>query len=90
MEVKILKYDHFGNGLGKLNEKIIFVKKALPDEVIDINIIKEKSKYIEGNISKIIKQSKERRESICPFYHKCNGCNFLHTTYEAREGFNEI
>ena len=33
MELKILKFDHFGRGIGKVNEKVIFVDKALPTKI---------------------------------------------------------
>ena len=87
MKVNIIKFDHFGRGICKLNEKIIFVNKALPNEIVDIKIIKEKSKYNEGEIVNIVKPSKDRIKPICPFYDKCGGCNFLHTSDEIEKEF---
>ena len=53
MKVNILKFDHFGRGIAKVNEKIVFVERALPSETIDINIVNSKNKYSEGiNIMK--------------------------------------
>ena len=43
MEIKIEKFDNLGNGICHINNKIIFVKRALPNEVLDINIYKEKT-----------------------------------------------
>ena len=82
MEVEISKFDHFGRGIGKINEKIVFVSRALPGEIVDILVTKNKKNYLEGKINKIIKPSINRIESLCPFYNKCGGCNFLHTTYD--------
>ncbi len=87
MEVNIIKFDHFGRGIGYIKNKVIFINKALPEEIVDIKIIKEKSKYIEGEIINIKKKSKDRIESICPFYNDCGGCNFLHTNYELEKEF---
>ena len=39
MEVKIEKLDHFGNGISRVNDKVIFVKRALPSEVIDVKVV---------------------------------------------------
>ena len=87
MEVKIEKFDHFGNGIGKKDDKIIFVKKALPNEKVDVVINKEKKHYNFGEINKIISKSEERIRSICPYYNECGGCNFLHTTSEIENEF---
>ena len=85
--VKIEKYDDLGNGIATINNKICFVKRALPDEEVEIKIIKDKKDYQEGIIDKIIKKSVNRVESICPYYNECNGCNFLHTTIEEEKKF---
>ena len=82
MKVKIEKFDHLGNGIAKNEDKIVFVKKALPNEIIDVSIKKEKKHYNVGTINEIIEPSKNRIKSICPYYDKCGGCNFLHTTYD--------
>ena len=41
MKVKIEKLDNFGNGICHINNKIVFVKRALPEELVDIDIYKE-------------------------------------------------
>ena len=81
LNVDIIDEDNIGNGIAKYNNIIIFIKYALKDENIDIEITNIKSKYLIGKIVKIIKPSKYRIDNICPYYDKCGGCNFLHTTY---------
>ena len=87
MEVKIIKFDHFGRGIGKINDKIVFVSKALPEELVNVKIIKDKSKFSEGVILNIINSSKDRVDPICPYYHEWGGCNFFHTTYDIEKEF---
>ena len=87
MELKISKFDYFGRGIGRINDKVVFVSKALPNEIINIKLIKEKSKFSEGIVSNIIKSSNNRIEVICPYYNKCGGCTFLHTTYDVEKDF---
>jgi len=87
--IEITNLDHNGNGIGKLNNKIVFVERALPNEIVEINIIKEKKKYIEASIKKIIKKSKERINNPCPYYDKCGGCDLLHLDYDNQLVFKK-
>ena len=54
MKVNIIKFDHFGRGIGRINQKVVFVYKALPNEVVDITVTNEKKNYFVGEICKII------------------------------------
>ena len=87
MRVEIEKLDNFGNGITHIDNKTVFVKRALPEEIVDIDIYKEKKDIAFANIKNIIEPSKDRRESICPFYNRCGGCDFLHTTDEVEREF---
>lgn len=81
MIVKIEKLDHSGQGITKVNNKITFVKNALPDELVDIIITKEKKNYNEGKLIKVINKSEHRITSICPYYNECGGCELMHMDY---------
>ena len=80
--ILVTKLDDFGRGIGYVDNKIIFIKNALPDEIVDVGIVKDTKKYYEGNVIKYIKVSDKRKEVKCPFYDRCGGCNLLHITYD--------
>lgn len=80
--ILVIKLDDFGRGIGYVDNKIIFIKNALPDEIVDVSIVKDTKKYYEGNVIKYIKVSDKRKEVKCPFYDRCGGCNLLHITYD--------
>lgn len=82
MKLKIIKQDNFGSGIAYYQDKIIFIPKSLPDEEIDVEIIKEKTKYYQGKINKIIKKSKKRVKSPCDFFSACDGCHLRMLSYE--------
>ena len=82
MEVKIEKLDNFGRGITYLNNKICFVENAYPEEVVEIEIIKENKKIIEAKAVNVIKKSNSRVESLCPYSKTCGGCNFSNLKYE--------
>lgn len=82
MEVKIEKLDNFGRGITYLNNKICFVENAYPEEIVEIEILKENKKIIEAKTINIIKKSNSRVESLCPYSKTCGGCNFSNLKYE--------
>ena len=54
MEVTIEKLDNFGRGITYINDKIVFVENALPDETVEIEIINEKKKYLEADRKSVV------------------------------------
>lgn len=82
MQVKIEKLDNFGRGITYLNNKICFVENAYPEEIVEIEILKENKKIIEAKTIKVIKKSNSRVESLCPYSSTCGGCNFSNLKYE--------
>lgn len=81
MKVIIEKLDHFGRGITRIDNKICFVENALPNEEVEIEITKENKKYIEAKAIKIIKESNNRKEILCPYYEVCGGCDLLHLSF---------
>ena len=82
MQVHIDRMDHFGNGIGNINGKIIFVKGALTGETVDVTITKDKKSFMEGTINTIIYKSSKRVEPFCKYFGICGGCSLCHLNYE--------
>ena len=78
MKVEIIKFDNLGRGIGYINDKIIFIPKSVPGDIVEAEITKESNKFYEGKIIKIITPSKQRKEAICPYFSLCGGCDLLH------------
>ena len=81
MEIKITDMDHKGNGIGKIDNKIIFVPKSIYGDVCDIDIYREHKNYSIGKINKILISSDLRKEVKCPYYNICGGCDIMHLPY---------
>ena len=81
MLVKIERMDHLGNGIGYINNKIIFVKGALIGETVDVDITKEKRSFYEGKLRSIVVKSSKRIKPFCPYFGLCGGCNLQHLNY---------
>ena len=87
--INIEKFDHEGRGIGFINNKVVFVEKALPGEIVDIKIIKDNKKYLIAKVNKLIKKSSSRINSECPYFEKCGGCDLLHMNYDLQLRFKE-
>jgi 23S rRNA (uracil1939-C5)-methyltransferase len=87
MEIKIEKLDHYGKGIGYSNDKIVFVNNALPKEIVDIKIVKDKKSYSEAIVLEYIKKSDKRIEPKCPYYEVCGGCDIMHMDYNEQHIF---
>ena len=88
MSYVIDRLDDLGRGVTSLDGKTCFVNNALPSEEVDLEIIDEKSKYLEAKALNI-KGSKERRKPTCPYFLECGGCNIMHMRYDMQLKFKD-
>ena len=78
---KIEKLDHFGRGIIKKDQDIIFVEDTLPGDIVDISIKKQKKNIKEAEVDQYIERSNYYQKSICPYSKECGGCNIIHLIY---------
>lgn len=86
---KINSLDHYGRGITKIDNKISFIENALPNEIVQIKIDKNKKNFIEGSVLNYIKTSENRINVNCPYYDFCGGCNIMHLSYEEQLKFKQ-
>lgn len=73
-----------GAGVGRYDGAVVFVPYALPNETVEVLIIKIAKNYCVGKIQKIIIPSESRIEPKCPYFYRCGGCDFQHMEYSAQ------
>ena len=81
--------DHNGNGIGKLDNKVIFIPKTITGDICDIEIYKEYKNYDIGRLNNIIEKSNDRVDNICPYYNICGGCNISNLDYNKQLDYYE-
>lgn len=89
METKIQKLDDYGRGIAFVNEKITFLSNALENEFVEYQITKQKKKYQEAEVSKILEKNIHRVEVTCPYYLTCGGCHVLHMNISHENEFKK-
>ena len=88
-DIKIINQNNEGEGIAKINNKVVFIPYALKNDIIDLEIIKNNKNFDIGKIVNINKSSNERREVICPYYYNCGGCNIMHQLYNYQLEFKK-
>lgn len=82
-KVRIEDYDINGLGVAKMEGIVLFVEKALKDEVVLARITSLHKKYAFAKTVKVLEANPERLLSSCPYYEGCGGCDLLHIQYKT-------
>ncbi|MGD0278372.1 MAG: class I SAM-dependent RNA methyltransferase [Smithella sp.] len=80
--IKIESVAFGGEGVGRIDNFVVFVPFSAPGDELEIEIIQKKKKFVRGRILKIIQQSPLRIKPLCRYYEKCGGCCYQHLDYE--------
>ncbi|SMO59268.1 23S rRNA (uracil(1939)-C(5))-methyltransferase RlmD [Solitalea koreensis] len=82
--VEIIDIAHDGRAICKAGEKVIFVEKGVPGDVVDVNVNYKRRKLFEGKIANFHKPSALRADPFCEHFGICGGCKWQHFSYEAQ------
>ena len=82
--LEILSIGAKGKAIAKYENKIIFVKGAVPGDVADVKVIRKKKNYDEAKVLKYKKKSEYRVEPLCQHFGICGGCKWQHLNYEKQ------
>ena len=78
-----------GKGVGRSDGKVIFVEKALPGEIVDVRVIRNKKQYAEAVPVDFKNKSTDRIEPVCQHFGTCGGCKWQHINYEKQLEFKQ-
>jgi len=87
--VIIDKLDFNGCGVGRYQQKPIFVAGSLPSETVEIRIIEQKNKYSLAKLLKVNKASEYRVVAQCQHFSICGGCDLQHLDYAEQLLFKQ-
>ena len=85
LTVTVTNLDAFGQGVANHKGKTIFVKSALPDETVDIQLTEDKKNYAKAKVIKYHNYSQQRVKPKCQYYTKCGGCELQHISSELQQ-----
>ncbi len=70
-----------GEGIGKVDGFTLFIKDAVPGDVVTAKIMKSKKNYAYARLEKVETPSPFRALPPCKFYRQCGGCQLQAISY---------
>jgi 23S rRNA (uracil1939-C5)-methyltransferase len=88
LQLTIEKLVYGGDGLARLpadehgSGKAVFVPFVLEGESIEASLHEQKRSFARGNAQTILQASSQRVEAHCPYFQRCGGCHYQHSSYQ--------
>ncbi len=82
--VEITDIGSQGEGIGRAEGFLLFVKDAVPGDLVEAKIVKCKKNYAYARVEKVVKPSPFRVTPKCPVYRQCGGCQLQAFSYEKQ------
>ena len=73
-----------GEGVGRLEDFVVFVPFVLVGEVVEVEITELKKRFARARLIRIIQPSPERVQPLCRYFGDCGGCQYQHIDYPAQ------
>lgn len=87
--VSVIDIAEEGKGVGKADDFVLFIEKAVPGDVADVEVYRSKKNFGEAKITKLITPSEHRTPAFCEHFGTCGGCKWQHMTYDAQLQFKQ-
>ena len=82
VEINITDLTDSGDGVGRYDQKAVFVPDTVPGDRLLARLTRVKPKYAYGKLYQLIEKSDQRIKPYCIVADKCGGCQWQHISYE--------
>lgn len=83
-KVLVQDYAAEGKSLARVDGKVIFIEGAVPGDVVDVQLSKNKADWAEGHTVHIHSLSSDRVTPFCEHFGVCGGCQWQMLPYEKQ------
>ena len=80
--ITVLDASSDGQSVAKTDEYVIFIKGAVPGDIVDVQVTRKKSKYREAKTIAIKHKSEKRTDPVCQHFGVCGGCKWQNMDYK--------
>ncbi|MEA3462691.1 MAG: 23S rRNA (uracil(1939)-C(5))-methyltransferase RlmD [Bacteroidota bacterium] len=78
-----------GKSIARVDGIVVFVKDAVPGDVVDLQVFRKKGRYMEARVLKYHSYSDQRTEPFCEHFGVCGGCKWQHLPYDRQLHYKE-
>jgi 23S rRNA (uracil1939-C5)-methyltransferase len=82
VDLKIEDVAFGGKGVAREQGKAVFVPYTIEGETVSAEIVREKKQFAEAELVEVKEPSPDRVQPQCPYFSRCGGCAYQHTSYE--------
>ena len=83
-KVLVQDYAAEGKSLARVDGKVVFIEGAVPGDVVDVQLSKNKTDWAEGHTVKMHSLSPDRVTPFCTHFGVCGGCQWQMLPYEKQ------
>lgn len=83
-KVLVQDYAAEGKSLARVEGKVVFIEGAVPGDVVDVQLSKNKTDWAEGHTIQIHSFSADRVTPFCDHFGVCGGCQWQMLPYEKQ------
>ncbi len=88
-EVTIENIGAEGKSIARVDSMVVFVKDAVPGDVVDLQVFRKKGRYMEARVVKYHSYSEQRTDPFCEHFGVCGGCKWQHLPYDRQLHYKE-
>ncbi|MGD0295831.1 MAG: class I SAM-dependent RNA methyltransferase [Bryobacteraceae bacterium] len=77
----IEKLVYGGDGLSRLESKVVFTPYVLPGEKVRAEVDRIKNDLWRGRLLEVLEPSPNRVPAPCQYFQRCGGCHYQHANY---------
>ena len=89
VEVRVDSLAYGGNGVGRLNGFVVFVRGGLPGDLVRARATKVKRGFAEATKVELLEPGPNRVVAPCRHFGVCGGCRFQDLAYDAQAAAKE-
>ena len=78
-----------GKAIARINDIVTFVPLVAPGDIVDLQITRKRTRFMEARVTHIHELSKVREIPVCMHFGICGGCKWQHLPYYKQLEYKE-
>ncbi len=87
--IRIEKVAAEGKSIAYVDEKVLFVPNTVPGDVVDVQVTRKRTSFMEGIVTSFVELSSLRCAPFCDHFGICGGCKWQSLPYERQLEFKQ-